>query len=161
MGSCYTRNMLTTPHVLVGLAVIKTMPNLGGLVLAFLSHFLLDFFVSHWNPHLYTEFHKSGRISSSSVKIIIIDGLIAVCLTLFLMYQSLPDLGSALLIGGAAFFAVLPDLIEFPYYFLNYKKNWLKKYVNFEHKHQAASSFCWGMITQVLVSLAALRVLFL
>jgi len=152
--------MLTTPHALVGLAIIQKSPNILGLFLALISHFIFDFFLPHWNPHLYTELKKTGKISFNSILVIIIDGLLAVGLTLFFMSKSLPNLNQALFYGLGPLMAVLPDLIEIPYYFLNYKANWLKKYVYFEHKYQANTNFLWGTLTQVLVVIASLKILF-
>ncbi len=41
--------MLSTPHILVGGAIVKAIPNpLISLPLAFLSHFLFDF-IPHWD----------------------------------------------------------------------------------------------------------------
>ena len=152
--------MLTTPHTLVALVIISRFPNFTGLALSLLSHFALDFFIPHWNPHLYTEMNKDKKVSKQSVAIILVDGLIAVAFTLYMMAQKLPFLNQAFLIGLAAFLAVSPDLIEAPYYFLNYKARWMVKYVEFEHKYQSNGVFFWGIVTQVLVVLVALKVLF-
>lgn len=152
--------MLTTPHALVGLAIIKYFPNPLGLVLAFLSHYLIDFSLPHWNPHIYTEFKKQGRISSTSFRIIILDGLIAVAFTLFVMWTSLPNLGLAFLYGIGSFIAVLPDALEIPYYFFGIKSKFLKKYASLCHRFQVDASFFWGVLTQILVILACLKVLF-
>lgn len=152
--------MLSTPHALVGLAIIQKFPHPAGVLFSFLSHFILDFFLPHWNPHLYTEFSKAGRISSSSLKVIIIDGLSAVLFTLFFTAKQLPNLNLAFLTGISAFTAVLPDAVEIPYYFWNWKNKWLAKYVYFEHKFQANGSFFWGILTQLLVISASIKVLF-
>lgn len=152
--------MLTTPHVLVGLVIIQKIPHPLGLFLSLISHFILDFFIPHWNPHLYTEFKKGGKISDPSIKVILVDGFLAVALTLFFMSKSLPDLSQAFLYGLASFMAVLPDAIEIPYYFGGWKNKWLKKYVYFEHKYQASAGIFWGMLTQILVVVASLKILF-
>ncbi len=151
--------MLTTPHALVGLVIITRFPNFLGLFLSLLSHFILDFFIPHWNPHLYTEFSKNKKLSSNSIKIIIVDGLLGVVLTLFFMTRALPDLNQAFLMGLGAFAAILPDFIEIPYYFLHYKASWLKAYVDFTHKHQSNGIFFWGILTQVAVIVVSLGIL--
>ena len=151
--------MLTTPHILVGLVIISKIPNVFGLLLSLISHFLLDFFIPHWNPHLYTEFKKAGKVSSFSIKTILVDGFLAVALTLFFMFKNLPNLSQAFLYGLSSFMAVLPDAIEIPYYFLSWKNKWMKKYVYFEHKYQANAGIFWGLVTQVLVVLACLKAL--
>jgi hypothetical protein len=151
--------MLTTPHALIGLVIISRLPNFLGLFLSLLSHFILDFFVPHWNPHLYTEFKKDKKVSSSSVKVILIDGFLAVGLTLYFMAKALPNLNQAFLLGLSSFMAVFPDLAEVPYYFFNYKARWMKKYVYFTHKYQTNGVFFWGIITQVAVIIASLGLL--
>jgi hypothetical protein len=130
------------------------------LFFSLLSHFVLDFFVPHWNPHLYTEFHKKGGISNGSVKIALIDGVVGVGLTLYFFFSNLTNLNLAFLFAFSSLFAVLPDLIEVPYYFFGCKAKWLKDYVHFEHLHQARANVFWGSVTQVLTSLAALKILF-
>jgi len=151
--------MLTTPHSLVGMVVITRFPNFLGIILAIVSHLLLDFFIPHWNPHLYTEFKQNKKISSSSYKLVILDGLIGVSLTLFFMWRFLPNLRLAFWSGVGSFMAVFPDTIEIPYYFLGYRTKWMKLYVDFSHKFQSNGVFIWGMITQILVVLASLKVL--
>jgi len=151
--------MLTTPHALVGLVIIQKIPYPIGLFASLISHFLLDFFIPHWNPHLYTEFKKTGRISSSSTKVILIDGFLAVAFTLFFMFKNLPDLSMVFLYGLSSFVAVLPDAIEIPHFFLSSKNKWMKKYIYFTHKYQANTGFFWGITTQVLVILASLKIL--
>ena len=141
--------MLTTPHVLVALVIISRLPNFAGLILALLSHFVLDFFIPHWNPHLYTEMSKNKKVSPNSIAIILVDGLIAVAFTLYFMMQKLPFFNQAFVVGLAAFLAVLPDFIEIPYYFLNYKAGWMVKYIEFEHQYQSTGGFFWGLVTQI------------
>jgi len=152
--------MLTTPHVLVSLALVKMYPHPLTLLFSLLSHFVLDFFVPHWNPHLYTEFNGKSGIKMDSKKIILFDGLIGVGLTLFYFFTNIGDLNLAFLYAFSSLFAVLPDLIEAPYYFLGYKGKWLRDYVKFEHLHQAGANVFWGSLTQVLTSLTALKILF-
>lgn len=153
--------MLTTPHVLTALVIVKIFPQpILAIGLAFLSHFMLDFFIPHWNPHIYTEMSKDKKISLGSFKIIILDSLLALSIFLFLAYQTLPDINTILVYGTASFIAILPDLVEIPYYFFKSKNKLLKQYVDFEHKYQANGTFFWGMITQLLVVLASLKQLF-
>jgi len=153
--------MLTTPHVIVSLAIFKIYPHpLEAVLLSFLSHFILDFFIPHWNPHLYTEFKKQGKISLNSIIIILIDGFIALTLISFLSFKALPDISQVFWYLACAGAAVLPDLIEIPYYFLNWKNKILTQYVNFEHKNQAKSDGIIGILTQVLIIIASLKQIF-
>jgi len=151
--------MLTTPHALVGLVIINKSPNFLGLFLALISHFILDFFLPHWNPHIYTEFKKSKKVSYSSLKIILVDGILAVILTLFIMSKNLPNLTQTFLFGLAAFLAISPDLIAIPYYFLKQKNKLLKTYIAFERKYQSHCEVFWGMITQIIVVLVCFKIL--
>lgn len=153
--------MLTTPHVLVGLTILKIIPNPGlAFILAFLSHFLLDFFIPHWNPHIYTEMKKNKRLSLNSLKIILLDGFLSLTILAYLSWQIWPDFSRIINIGLIAFASVLGDLIEIPYYFFGLKNKYLMKYVEFEHQHQSNGTFFWGVITQILVILACLKQLF-
>lgn len=153
--------MLTTPHILIGIVIIKLFPYpLGALILAFLSHFILDFFIPHWNPHIYTEMRKDKKISGSSLKVIFLDSLLALILFLILASKTLPNYQQIFLYGLGAFFAALPDLVEIPYYFLDSKNKLLAKYVDFEHKYQANGTFFWGTATQILIIIVSLRELF-
>lgn len=152
--------MLTTPHILIGISIVKLFPNsVIALALAFLSHFILDFFIPHWNPHLYTEMKKNKKISFFSLKIIMIDSLLALSLFSFLAYKLLPNWQQIFFYGLGAFMASLPDLIEIPYYFFGFSNKLLKKYVNFEHHYQANGTFFWGILTQIIVVLACLKFL--
>lgn len=154
--------MLTTPHLLIGMYLVSSNSSLGlGLLAAFLSHFLFDFCFPHWNPHLYTEKKQKGKISKNSVLVIAFDLLLSASLFFVI---SLPFLLKNdwqkvifLMLGG--FLAVLPDIMEIPYYFLNYKNKFLKKYVLFEHQHQLDTTPFWGLLTQAIISLVAFYLL--
>jgi len=148
--------MLTLPHTLVAAAIVKLFPNpLISLPLALTSHFILDFLVVHWNPHIYTEFAKDKRVSQNSLNIIILDGILALGFCLFILFKFWTDWSTIALFAASIFLSTLPDTIEIPYYFFNSKLAWLKRYVEFEHEHQSNGSFFWGIITQlVLVSLS-------
>lgn len=153
--------MLTTPHILVALVIVKNFPHpFEAIVLSLLSHFLLDFFVPHWNPHLYTEMNKKKKISSFSLKVIIIDSLISLISFSFFALKLLPNYNQLLIAGLAGIVAVLPDLIEIPYYFLHSKNKFLIKYVRFEHQKQMNANIFWGLITQILTVAACLKELF-
>ena len=109
--------MLTFPHSLVALAIFKLFPPGSAFFLAFISHFVLDFCVPHWNPHFYTEFHQDKKVSTPSIKIAFIDSLASGFLTLFFVLQAFPNWSKMAGYILVVFFALLPDLIEIPYYF--------------------------------------------
>lgn len=148
--------MLTTPHALLGIALATKLPLFLGLPLALLSHFALDFLVPHWNPHLYTETRKNGQISSSSVAVIFLDGLLTFALLLYFAFS----FGNFILPLAGAILATLPDWVEIPYYFLKIRHPLLVRYVTFEHNHQARANFFLGIITQLAAVLVSLWWLF-
>jgi len=152
--------MLTLPHTLVAVAIVKLIPNpLISLPLCLTSHFFLDFLITHWNPHLYTEYQKNGRVSSGSIFFITIDALLALTVSLAILLKFWPNLSTIGLYATGIFLATLPDTIEIPYYFMGVKSKLLSSYVEFEHKHQANGSVLWGIITQIITVTLSLLVL--
>lgn len=148
--------MLETPHVLVGVAIATKIPNpVISIPLALASHFILEK-IPHWNPHLYTETEKYGQPTSKSTLITAIDSSIALTTGSLIAFSHLPNLALTLTIFFSAFAAVLPDVIEAPYLYLNYRKPWLKKYILWQKSIQAEAKPFWGLITQVLIIIAAL-----
>ena len=71
-----------------------------------------------------------------------------------------PNTNLAILIIACSFAAVLPDVIKTPYFYLNYKKGLLKKWVNFERSIQVEVPFIPGMITQLIIILISLYWIF-
>lgn len=153
--------MLLLPHTLFAAAIVTLIPNpYIAWPLALISHFALDFLVIHWNPHLYTEHTKNGRISEKSLGVIGADTILSLSFCLFILISGWGDWQKILLFGGAIFFAVLPDVVKIPYYFFHVKKGLLKKYIDFEHNHQSKEDLFWGLATQVIVCLAGLFIFF-
>jgi len=155
--------VLETPHVIVGAVIAtKTANPFLALPLAFSSHFILEK-IPHWNPHIFKEKEKTGKISPKSIKIIIFDASLALFSGLFLSFRMLPNLTHALTVFFACFFAVLPDIIEIPFYFSKNKKPWLKpikKWVVFERSIQKHVSFLPGVLTQIIIITISLWWLF-
>jgi hypothetical protein len=146
--------MLTTPHVLAGMALATQLPFPWGLPLALLSHFVLDFLVPHWNPHLFTEMKREGKLSARSLRVITLDGLAA---GLSVIWFSWANPTSPLWLG--AFLGVLPDFMEIPYYLFHIKQPLLIRFVTFEHLHQAKADPPLGIVTQLAVMAIALSLL--
>lgn len=153
--------MLTTPHLLTGMAIYHLSPGFLSLFLSFISHYILDFFLPHWNPHLYSEFRKNKKLSDSSKVIILVDSLLAFFLFSLTLKKNIFNFSSFLGYSLAGFLAILPDAVEIPYYFFAKKPKKLLSYINFMHRYQAEAGIFWGLISQILVSLSALKVLFL
>lgn len=148
--------MLETPHVLVGAAIVYKIPNpLISIPAAFLSHFILDE-LPHWNPHLGNESKKLRFPFSKDVKIIVVDSVTALLSGTFIALTKLPDAGSFLLVMLGCFLSVLPDVVEAPFFFLNFDRQWIRSWLGFQREHQNNTRLFWGLFTQVVVILAAL-----
>lgn len=147
--------MLETPHVVVGAAIAFKVVNPAlALPLALGSHFVLEK-VPHWNPHLFTETKKFGKVSKSSTKIVIADALLAFTLGVFIASRALPNTTHAIVILLACFLSVLPDVVEGPYFFLNMKGKLIEKWIYFQKSLQADTDVVPGILTQVVVIIAA------
>ncbi len=140
--------MLLTPHILFALYLTKIFPYWISLPLALVSHLLFDFFFPHWNPHIFTELKKFGKIQKSSLAIIITDCLTSIGFVLFFANKAYPNFVEVFILGAAAFLSILPDVIEIPYYFFNYRGKVMKKVMDFQHLHQAQGDIFWGNISQ-------------
>lgn len=148
--------MLETPHVFVGAAIATKIPNPWvAIPLAFASHFVLEM-IPHWNPHLNTETEKYGHITRRSTAITAIDSTFALISGSFIAYQALPDWKHTLTIFFACFAAVLPDVMESPYFFLNLKWKIIEKWITFQKSIQNDVSVTPGLITQLLTILGVI-----
>lgn len=142
--------MLETPHVMVGAAIaIKVGNPLLAVPLAFVSHFALEK-IPHWNPHINTEFRKYGRVTKKSTMIAAADASLALLVGSTMAYNALPNTALAFNILACSFASVLPDLIEAPYFFLNIRSNFLKKWVAFQKSLQVDATPFWGILTQII-----------
>jgi hypothetical protein len=148
--------MLETPHVLVGAAIATHIPNpFIAIPLAFASHFILET-VPHWNPHLNTETQKYGQPTRRSTVITTIDSTLALASGSFIAYQALPNVEHAAIILACSFAAVLPDVLEGPYFFLKIRTAWIKKWIAFQKSLQSDTTFFWGLLTQLTVIAATI-----
>lgn len=147
--------MLETPHVMVGAAIATKIPNpFVAIPLAFVSHLVLDR-VPHWNPHFYTETQKYGKPTKKSTIFEVADSLLGLAVGLYFASRVLPDYGHAATIVAACLASVLSDQIKLPYFFLNIRTGFLKKWTDFERSIQANAPVIPGIITQVVVALSA------
>lgn len=148
--------MVELPHVLVGGAIAIKVGNPAlALPLAFASHFVLDL-VPHWNPPIYKQMKENGRVGKKMTILIFLESSLALVSGLFIALLSLPDINRAIIILLGAFLAVLPDVVEIPYYFLGVRHPAIIRYVEFNHKIQAGAPLIPGIITQILVAAAAI-----
>ncbi len=148
--------MLETPHTLVGAALATKIPNpVISLPLALASHFILDK-LPHWNPHLCTEKKENGKISKKSFAIVFFDSSIALASGTAIAATQSKNFIHFLVIMTACFLSVLPDVIEFPYFFLNKKSALMEKWISFQKSIQNNADLPWGIITQIIVVGASL-----
>lgn len=147
--------MVELPHALVGAAIAAKLENPAlALPLAFASHYILDL-VPHSNPSIYTQIKEKGSISKKSLTLILIDSFGALIAGFLIALSFLPDNKRVLLILFGAFFAVLPDVLEIPYYFFSSKNPLIVRYVELNHSLQTSAPIISGILTQVAVSAAA------
>ena len=148
--------MLETPHVVVAAAIASKVANPAlALALALGSHFVLEQ-VPHWNPHINSEMKKFGKISDFSKKVILTDVILSLIFGFYISSLVLPDKMRALIIVLACFIAVTPDLIEAPYYLKGLKIKFITtKWIPFKKSLQTDANIIPGLLTQVLIILAA------
>ena len=113
--------MLETPHVALGAAIAMKIGNpYLAIPLALSSHFLLEK-IPHWNPHLNTEMKKYGHLTNKTKLIIAVDTTLALGLGIFIAFKALPDSSLSLLVIASSFAAIVPDLLESPYFIFGVK----------------------------------------
>lgn len=148
--------MLETPHVAVGAAIASKIPNpFISIPLALASHFILDI-SPHWNPHINREIKKFGKPTKESVTIIKADSVIALVLGSALAFHALPDVHQFANIMVCSFVAVLPDVVEAPYYFLGKKTTIIEKWIAWQKSIQNDVSPQLGLTIQTIVTLVSL-----
>ena len=148
--------MLETPHIAVAASIAYHIPNpIISIPLALTSHFVFDKY-PHWNPMINTEKEKFGKITKKSKNIIILDVILALLTGFYIAALTLPDLSHFTFIILACFLAVIPDLVEAPFYFLGHESEKVKRWVNFKRSIQSDVPIVWGSISQIMVYLAAI-----
>jgi hypothetical protein len=148
--------MLLTPHIAVGIYLTRITPPVISIPAALISHILFDFFCPHWNPHLYTEIKKYKKLTPATLKVIAIDILLSGFFILFSTLKFAQNTSQVLTLWAASFFAILPDIITIPFFFLKSKNKFLKSFIDWSSKHQANAEKTWGLISQAIVLLIVL-----
>lgn len=149
--------MLELPHTLIGAAIAVSIQNpVLALPLSLASHFVTDYF-PHWNPHINTELKRDGKISTRSKTIVMLDAGLALMAGTYIAARS----DNFIVVMLACFLAVLPDVAEIPYYFLGLKHvSWISKLINFQRGHQWNVKPVWGILSQIIVVLLCLKIIF-
>lgn len=145
--------MIELPHTIVGAAIAVKVGNPAlALPLALASHFVLDP-IPHWNPHLYTELKRDGKVSSRSKLFMVGDVVLSLVLGSFIAFKMLPNITLFIVVLLGAFAAVFPDLIKAPFYLFGVKHPLLVRYVEVERSIQGETNKpILGILTQVLVT---------
>lgn len=147
--------MIELPHTIVGAAIAVKIGNPAlALPLALVSHFVLDP-IPHWNPHLYTEVKRDGRVSNRSKLFMAGDVILSLAAGLFIASRMLPNTALAFLVLLGAFVSVFPDLIKAPFYLLGVRHPLLVRYVEVERSIQGETDKpLLGIASQLLVVIA-------
>lgn len=152
--------MLTTPHAIVGAAIATQIPSpLVSLPLAFASHFILDM-LPHWNPHLNTEIKKYGRVTTISKLTIYADTAIALASAILIARTFGETQTSQMIIMAGSLMGILPDVLEFPYFFLGMRDKFSKTILRIQKSIQTDVSFIPGVLSQVAVIASAILWIF-
>ncbi|MFA5933381.1 MAG: hypothetical protein WCV81_03925 [Microgenomates group bacterium] len=143
--------MTATAHALIGGAVASTIssPELG-LSLAFISHPLLDL-IPHW------DFANNWR-TKNKTKLFIeasLDLSFGVILTYILFGQGV----NMWYFFGCIFVSEVWDIIEAPYWLLNWKFPPISWVYNIQSRMQGKAPLPWGIITQIVTVVLATVVL--
>lgn len=147
--------MTELPHTVVGAAIAVKVGNPAlAIPLALLSHFALEF-VPHWNPHLYRETKKYGKVTKQSTWFVAADVGASLLAGFLIASTVLPDVAHFWTVIFAAFAAVLPDVIEGPWFFLNFKNRAIEKFILFQRSLQYDAPLVPGVLTQLLTITAA------
>lgn len=147
--------MLESPHVLVGAAIARNIPNpLIAIPLSLASHFVLDI-LPHWNPHINREIKKYGKPTKQSTTIIAADSSLALLSGTFIALSS-QTFEQTLLTLACCLVSVLPDVVEAPYYFLNKKHGLVERWIKWQKSIQNDVEMIPGLISQLLVILASI-----
>lgn len=148
--------MLEFAHAVTGATLSSQIQNpLLSLPFCLASNFLIDC-LPHWNPHIYTEKQKNGRLSRKTLIFLSGDAFLGLFLGLWLASRALPDTKAAAIIVLGCFLAVSADLIEAPYYLFNWQNKYVKKLITFQRSHQWNVSFWPGMLFQIIYVLLLL-----
>jgi len=139
--------MLATTHSLTSAIIITKVPSpYLGLPLVLIFHYLLDL-IPHWDTG--SGMNKGLKTKRKAFVETIID-LASAATLVFFFFQK----GQAFspLLWGAVILGILPDILEFPALFFNFRPfplNYLEKFHN-EIMHRRGK-LPWGLINQLVI----------
>ena len=145
--------MLLTPHVLVGVAVARSIPNpFISAPISFVLHFFADK-VPHWD--FYSNTKKEERLKGWRPVAVMADFGLGIAVGLFFALHALwvennPAMAVNIILCVIA--SVLPDALEAPYIFTEKKFKLTQFIYKIQHKMQFQAPLPWGLLTQVSVS---------
>ena len=159
--------MLLAPHILVGAAVASQFQNPAlGLILAFLSHFILD-----RTPHWEYSVEALKQIKIRGIKYcrpillrVILDIITGFTVLIFAMLISANRIDFVYLALGG-FFGILPDGLTFLLFLRGNSKGWLSLFLKIFYalhrkahfnKYKSLPPLRIGLSTQAIVVLIAL-----
>ncbi|KKU63033.1 MAG: hypothetical protein UX87_C0036G0002 [Candidatus Amesbacteria bacterium GW2011_GWA1_47_16] len=151
--------MLELPHVIVAAAMFKTLPAPLALPASLASHFVLDM-LPHWNPHVNREITRHGHILPLSQKIIYLDLVLAVFFSLVYSIFFTSGLAGMYTSLSCSLMSVLPDVLQFPYYFAGVKHPLITGLIAFQKKHQFDVAPLPGLLFQAFIILLSLLILY-
>lgn len=148
--------MIELPHTIVGAALAAKIGNPAlALPLALGSHFVLDM-LPHWDPHIRTEKITLGELQPRTKRVIAIDVVASLVVGILIATTVLPDIKHFIVVLLGAFLAVLPDVLEGPYFFFNQQNRFITGLLKFQHSLQFKAPFIPGVLTQILLSVTVL-----
>ncbi len=145
--------MLSIAHGPTGALIASKISNpYISIPLILASHFLEDR-VPHWDVGQGLT-HKKKSKKAAFLQELFFDFPFSI-LIVYLFFQAGRPFDYRPWLGW--FFGLLPDFIEFPYLFLNFRGPIMKKFAAFHNWcHRSTSNKFWGLLPQVLVILLIL-----
>lgn len=149
--------MLLTPHVFIGLAIAKLLPNpFLAIPVALLSHFLGDI-TPHWD--FFSKTRKEERLRGWRPIAVMAELGLGIAVGVFFTTRALwlqQDPKAALLGLICGIMAVLPDALEAPYIYTDKAPLFIKRLTDVQRRLQTQAPMLLGIIIQLLIISACL-----
>lgn len=134
--------MTATAHAIVGGAIAASIPNPSlGITLATISHPLLDL-VPHWDFGWGWKYKTKLRLFTQAVLDLSLGTILA-----YLIFGQYVDFGYFI---ACIFASEVWDILEAPYWFLNWHFPPFSYFYNVQSKLQGKAKLPWGIFTQVV-----------